>query len=276
MAGGMIARFPVDGRQGAATPNVVNTVKVKQFARSVICWCLVFVLVSLTFSRRQEASFSALAPPSLRQKISILPAHTSMNQVIEQKRFSFRYPYIIATKVQNKEVHTKNGNPAHRGKPICICYWNKGSLYLINKREDIKEIINTHKPLVLGLGEAQFKSDHDLAEVQQPGFTLHLDSSQASLGVSRCAVYTHESLAVKRRHDLETEGIYTVWLQLGLPHQKEILVMCGYRCKGVILADVSPRASPLPCRDIGPCVYGSCYKSRCLLATFTVSFGGDE
>ena len=47
-------------------------------------------------------------------------------------------------------------------------------------------------------------------------------------------------------------------------------------CKGVILADVLPRASPLPCRDIGPCVYGSCYKSRCLLATFTVSFGGDE
>ena len=93
------------------------------------------------------------------------------------------------------------------------------------KRKDIKEIINPHKPLVLGLGEAQFKSDHDLAEVQQPGYTLQLDSGQASLAVSRCAVYNHESLVVKRRHDLETEGISTVWLQLGLPQQKGILVM---------------------------------------------------
>ena len=76
---------------------------------------------------------------------------------------------------------------------------------------------------------AQFKSDHVLADVQQPGYTLHWDSCQASLGISRCAVYTHDSLVVKRRNDLETEGIATVWLQLGLPNQKGILVMCGYR-----------------------------------------------
>ena len=82
---------------------------------------------------------------------------------------------------------------------------------------------------MLGIGEAQFKSNQDLADVQQPGFTLHLDSCQASLGVSRCAVYTHNSLVVKRRADLENEGIATVWLQLGLPSQKGILVMCGYR-----------------------------------------------
>ena len=83
--------------------------------------------------------------------------------------------------------------------------------------------------MVLGLGELQFKKQHDLDEVQQPGFTLHLDSCQNSLGVSRCGVYTHNSLVVKRRNDLESEGLATVWLQLGLPHQKAILVMCGYR-----------------------------------------------
>ena len=83
--------------------------------------------------------------------------------------------------------------------------------------------------MVLGIGEAQFKTNNDLADVQQPGFTLHLDSCQASLGVSRCAVYTHNSLVVKRRDDLENDGIATVWLQLGLPGQKGILIICGYR-----------------------------------------------
>ena len=33
---------------------------------------------------------------------------------------------------------------------------------------------------------------------------------------------------MKRRDDLEDKGIATVWLQLRLPHQKGILVMCGY------------------------------------------------
>ena len=112
-----------------STPNVRKTVRVKQVARSLICWCLVFLLVSLISSLCQEAS----SPASLRQTISILPAHTNRNHVIEHKKLSFIYPYLKATKVQNKEVHTKNGNLA-----ICICYWNKGSSYLINKKGGYK------------------------------------------------------------------------------------------------------------------------------------------
>ena len=212
-----------------SVPNVMKTVRLKTFARALSCWCLVIMLVSLNSIPREQSCPTEVVPPSLRQIINISPAKATMGKTIEQKHVSFLYPFSVASKVHNKEVHTQNGNHSSRGKPICICYWNKGSSYLINKREDIKEIINTHKPLVLGLGEAQFKKNHDLAEVQQPGYTLHLDSSQASLGVSRCAVYTHDSLVVKRRNDLEKEGISTVWLQLGLPHQKGILVMCGYR-----------------------------------------------
>ena len=140
-----------------------------------------------------------------------------------------KLPYLLSSKVINKKAHILNGNQASQGKAITLCYWNKGSSYLSNKQEDISEIINTHKPLVMGLGEAQMKREQNLADVQQPGFTLHLDTCQDTLGVSRCAVYTHNSLVVKRRDDLEDNEIATVWLQLGLPHQKGILVMCGYR-----------------------------------------------
>ena len=79
------------------------------------------------------------------------------------------------------------------------------------------------------MGEAQFKQGQNIEEVPQRGYTLHLDSCQEILGVSRCGVYTHNSLVVKRQDDLEDKGIATVWLQLGLPNQKGILVICGYQ-----------------------------------------------
>ena len=157
------------------------------------------------------------------------PPYPSPQSRIEQQKVSNKILYILSSKVTNSAAHAENGNQSSRGKPITVCYWNKGSSFLSNKQDDIADIINTHKPLVLGLGEAQFKKDHSLAEVQQPGFTLHLDACQDLLGVSRCAVYTHNSLVVKRRNDLEDKGIATVWLQLGLPNQKGILMMCGYR-----------------------------------------------
>ena len=177
---------------------------------------------------------SLLSSPQLRCDHGIHPAGrmppaASRPFRIDKQKVGHKIPYILSSKVTNRAAHAVNGNQASRGKPITLCYWNKGSSFLLNKQEDISDIINTYKPLVLGLGEAQYKKDHSLAEVQQPGFTLHLDSCQDSLGVSRCAVYTHNSLVVKRRDDLEDKGIATVWLQLGLPHQKGILVMCGYR-----------------------------------------------
>ena len=119
-------------------------------------------------------------------------ASPRITQYNELDQVTFIHPFKISSKEQNKHVHIINGNNSRRGKPMTICYWNKGSSLLSNKQEDISEIIQKYKPLVLGIGEAQFKSNQDLADVQQPGFTLHLDSCQASLGVSRCAVYTHK------------------------------------------------------------------------------------
>ena len=47
--------------------------------------------------------------------------------------------------------------------------------------------------------------------------------------VARVAVYTHKQLIVKRRSDLEDETVQTIWMELGLPQQKKILLMAGYR-----------------------------------------------
>ena len=131
----------------------------------------------------------------------------------------------------NKLVHIKNGNHGNRGKGIKILYWNKGPSFLHNKQGDIESIIDVHKPHILGLGEANFRHDHDLVDVQQHGYTLHLDSclQNPELGMARVAVYTHSSLRVKRRADLEDNNTSAVWLECGLPNQRGILVCAGYR-----------------------------------------------
>ena len=87
---------------------------------------------------------------------------------------------------------------------------------LPNKHTEIETIIGTHKPHILGLGEANFRHDHDLADVQQAGYSLHLDScvSNPDLGMARVAVYTHNSLRVKRREDLEDDTVAAVWLEV--------------------------------------------------------------
>ena len=61
---------------------------------------------------------------------------------------------------------------------------------------------------------------------------LHLDSAVGNMevgGMARVAVYTHSSLRVKRRYDLEDDKIAAVWLECGLLRHKGILMCVGYR-----------------------------------------------
>ena len=124
-----------------------------------------------------------------------------------------------------------NGNRGARGTGMKLIHWNKGPSFLRNKNEEIEALIANHHPHVLGLSEANLRSDHDLDLVQQPDYDLHLcpTSNNPALSISRVVVYTHKSLVVKRRTDLEDERISAIWLEVGLPNKKKILVCQGYR-----------------------------------------------
>ena len=130
---------------------------------------------------------------------------------------------------RNKLAHILNGNQGKRGKGINCLYWNKGPSLLANKHHDIETIIADHHPHVLGLGEANFSHAQDLDSVQFPGYSLHLDTGINIQGMARVAVYTHTSLKVKRRQDLEDWDTTAIWLECGLPRQKSILICAGYR-----------------------------------------------
>ena len=101
-----------------------------------------------------------------------------------------------------------------------------------NKQQDNKQILQHHKPHILGLGEANFKSGHNLTDVEIPGYKLHLHQAWQYDDLdktARLAVYTHELLRVKRRPDLENKYVSALGLECGLPQQKSILIGMAYR-----------------------------------------------
>ena len=142
------------------------------------------------------------------------------------------FSWMTRKKKINKSVHITNGNTGNQGKGITCIYWNKGPSFLKNKQEEIKQIIQDHKPHILGLGEANLKNCHDLEEVKIQGYNIHADSAIActELGnTARVVVYTHELVRVKRRHDLECNDVSAIWMECGLPHQKSVIICMAYR-----------------------------------------------
>ena len=137
----------------------------------------------------------------------------------------------LSSKHRNSLVKAVNGNRACHGRGIKCVLWNKGNSLLQNKQEDIEMIIRTHTPHFLGLCEANLRKGVDLNLVKHQDYNIHVAKSidNSELGIARVVVYTHSSLVVKRRDDLESESLSAVWLEVGLPRQRKILIATMYR-----------------------------------------------
>ena len=145
---------------------------------------------------------------------------------------TLRAPSSWLTRQQmNAKIKAENGNRGQRGRGIKIVAWNKGSSFLQNKHPEIESIIAGHQPHILGLCEANLMKNTDPRLVQHEDYILHTAPTldNPALGVSRVVVYTHSSLIVKRRHDLEDSTLSAIWLEIGMPRQKKILICNIYR-----------------------------------------------
>ena len=140
-------------------------------------------------------------------------------------------PCRLTSKDRNAYAKMVNGNRGARGTGIKLLHWNKGPSHLHNKHHDIETIIAGHHPHVLGLSEANLRKDHDLSLVQHENYDLHTSptAENPELATSRIVVYTHKSLVVKRRNDLEDNRVSAIWMEVGLPHKKKIIICQGYR-----------------------------------------------
>ena len=122
-----------------------------------------------------------------------------------------------------------NGNIRRNG--IKLCHWNKGPGFLSTKLNEVENVINGYSPHLLGVSEANFRLNHDINDVQIENYDVYFSKSlrNPQLQISRIAVYAHKDLNVKVREDLMNDTFNSVWLEVGLPRQKKILVCNIYR-----------------------------------------------
>ena len=169
----------------------------------------------------------------LHQLLAIQPPPVKHGRVVDHDTPNYKLfsPCWLTSRHRNFLAKMINGNRGARGTGIKLIHWNKGSSLLKNKHAEIETIISDHQPHVIGLSEANQRGDQDLGLVQHVDYDLHLapSSSNPAMNMSRIVVYTHKSLVVKRRTDLEDIRISAIWLELGLPNKKKTLVCQGYR-----------------------------------------------
>ena len=147
--------------------------------------------------------------------------------------------------LDNHYSKSKNGNRKQSG--IKICHFNKGNSYLCNRMYELENIVNQHRPLVLGISESNFFSEHDRDLVQIPNYKFITAKTleNPELNVSRVCVYLHNSMVGKVRHDLMDDTFSSIWLEVGLPNKRKILICNAYREWGYMR-----QAEPSKSRDL--------------------------
>ena len=140
----------------------------------------------------------------------------------------------MRTKLSNEKQLTtakskardKVAKKGEKGKFIC---WNKGNASFMTKKPDIEKLIEDHKPLMVGILEANMKHNicQDILAVD--GYKLERDNLHLVKGRTRTAVYINQHLRYRRREDLEPDNSPTIWLEVNPQSAKPYLVFFGYR-----------------------------------------------
>ena len=187
-----------------------NSIRISQTYNQELGTCNT---VSCVTSPCPPGSKSGMLCPSTSEPIHLLHAPSSW----------------LTRRQKNSKIKRENGNRGQRGRGIKIIAWNKGNSHLQNKHPEIESIIAGHQPHILGLSEANLHKTTDPRLVQHQDYQLHTAPTMDTMGISRVVVYSHSSLVVKRRSDLEDTSLSAIWLEVGLPRQKKILICNIYR-----------------------------------------------
>ena len=154
------------------------------------------------------------------------PWPSSLSSKFSNSLYSARSGQIVDVNFHSRYV---NGNRRKNG--IRMGHINLGSGFLVNRMNSIESIIGGYKPHILGVSETCIKKSHDVGSIQTDDYQVHFSKTleNEALNVSRVTVYTHKDLVVKERADLMNNSFSSVWLEVGLPRTKKILVCNLYR-----------------------------------------------
>ena len=153
----------------------------------------------------------------------------NIRQIFIKKVISEGAHYYKFSNLNNKYSKYTYGNRKQAG--IRIFHFNKGNAHLCNRMHEIENIIDKHKPHILGISEANFFQHHDFesAQIENYKFITSRTLQNPDLKVSRVCVYLHNSMVGKIREDLMSDKFSSIWLEVGLPRKRKILVGNVYR-----------------------------------------------
>ena len=122
-----------------------------------------------------------------------------------------------------------NGNRIDKG--LKIAHWNLGSAHLKNKMHEIETLVADIHPHLLGISESNHFKCQNIESVMLPDYDLitALTLENPNLEVSRIVIYKHKSVVAKIRKDLMSNLFSSIWIEVGLPKKKKILVCHFYR-----------------------------------------------
>ena len=129
--------------------------------------------------------------------------------------------------LSNLTAHMCYGNRGKSGKALVLAAWNSGNAYLENKLNEIENVIESVKPHLLVVSEANLRQCVDQTTVQIAGYeliTAETITNRQIKNISRVIIYKHESVTAKVRLDLMSNTVDSIWLELGFKQHKKLLV----------------------------------------------------
>ena len=114
-------------------------------------------------------------------------------------------------------------------KTIKLIQINKGNTELHERTVQINEMLMKHRPQVVIINELNLSSNDKITGNMFEDYKLETDNLDVVDKVSRTGILIHKNLQYKRRKDLETMGVSTVWIQLQHPGRKSLLIQGIYR-----------------------------------------------
>ena len=138
--------------------------------------------------------------------------------------------FYFATMTGNFFARYINGNISKASKGLKVFHVNIRSLQ--NKVNEIKKIIEDHKPHIIGCSECELRKvpqSDIISKLKIPGYQLILPKSWESHEYARVVVYIKKSLEYERLDVLEDDHLQTIWIKCGFINTKKGYICHGYR-----------------------------------------------
>ena len=191
------------------------------------------VVISTSFAINAEISTANIRPISCQSPPGCSSYRTSHNQLLQKfnRLGSPHYQFSGSPVIQDVNFYARYSHGNRRSHGIKIGHINLGSGYLVNGMNTIETIIRGYQPHILGVSETSFKAHHDKNDALIDDYSTFFSKTLNNEGLkcSRITVFTHKDLVVKERSDLMSDSFSSVWLEVGLPRQKKLLVCNLYR-----------------------------------------------